>query len=112
MVIAISLLIHGLQFANMINCACILGYQDISVPLWLAIIPPALLANQIPLTPGGLGFGEFSLFALLGLTAAGQNLNPGALVFFLFRITFYLLAIPGAIIMILDSFSGKKCGST
>jgi len=112
MIIAISLVSHGLQFANMINCAYILGYRDISVPLWLAIIPPALLANQIPLTPGGLGFGEFSMFALLGLTAAGQNLNPGAVVFFLFRITFYLLAIPGAILLILNSFTGKKCGST
>lgn len=107
-IIVLSMLICGLIIINMINCAYILGYREIDIPLWVAVIPVALLANQIPLTPGGLGFGEFSMFALLGLTGAGQNLNPGAVVFFLFRITFYLLAIPGAILMILSSFTGKR----
>lgn len=111
-IIVLSMVIYSLIIFNMINCAYILGYKDINIPLWVAVIPVALLANQIPLTPGGIGFGEFSLFALLGLATAGQNLNPGAVVFFLFRITFYLLAIPGAILMILNAFTGKKCGST
>jgi len=105
---ALSMVICSLTIFNMINCAFTLGYKDINIPLWLAVIPIALLANQIPLTPGGLGFGEFSMFALLGLTTAGQNLNPGAVVFFLYRITFYLLAIPGAILLILDSFTGRN----
>lgn len=108
MIIALSLLIYGLIIFNMINCAYILGYQDINIPIWLAVIPTAILVNQIPITPGGLGLGEFSLFALLSLLNAGQNANPGALVFFLFRLTFYLLAIPGAIIMLWEPLKEKN----
>jgi uncharacterized protein (TIRG00374 family) len=100
MIIVISLLSNALVFANMINCAYILEFDKVSLPVWLAIIPPALLVNQIPLTPGGLGFGEFSLFALLSFFHVNQNPNPGALIFFLFRFTFYLLALPGAILML------------
>jgi uncharacterized protein (TIRG00374 family) len=99
-IITISLLSHGLVFANMINCAYILGFDKVSLPIWLAIIPPALLVNQIPLTPGGLGFGEFSLFALLSVFHVSQNPNPGALIFLLFRFSFYLLALPGVILML------------
>lgn len=105
---ALSMVISSLCIFNMINCAYIFDCKDVNISLWLAVIPVAFLANQIPLSPGGLGLGEFSMFALLGLTAASPNVNPGAVVFFLYRISFYLLAIPGAILMILDSVTGKK----
>lgn len=108
MIIALSLLSHGLVFANMINCAYILGFDKVSLPIWLAIIPPALLVNQIPLTPGGLGFGEFSLFALLSFFHVNQNPNPGALIFLLYRFTFYLLALPGAMLMLSERSKEPK----
>jgi glycosyltransferase 2 family protein len=108
MIIAISLLSHGLIFANMINCAYILGFDNVSLPIWLAIIPPALLVNQVPLTPGGLGFGEFSLFVFLSFFQVNQNTNPGALIFLLFRLTLYLLAFPGAILMLSEPSKEPK----
>jgi uncharacterized membrane protein YbhN (UPF0104 family) len=96
LIMLISLFVHGLIIFNMINCAHILGYKDINIPIWLAVVPLALLINQLSITPGGLGVGEFSLFTLLALFDSGHNPNPGALVFILFRLSFFLLALPGA----------------
>ncbi|MDG1143570.1 MAG: lysylphosphatidylglycerol synthase transmembrane domain-containing protein [Burkholderiales bacterium] len=62
----------------------------------MAIVPVGLLANSIPISPGGLGVGEKSFDVLYGL-AGGHH---GGTVFMLSRIFLFSPALLGALIAI------------
>ena len=91
--ICLSVGIHTCNVGLVMSCAWLIGYNEISFLTWLSIAPLSFLVNQIPLTPGGIGLGETSLFS--GLAQVTSASNPGALIFLIFRITFFSVGALG-----------------
>lgn len=69
----------------------------------LTVMPPVIVANSVPISPGGLGVGEAAgsgLFGLLGL-------ENGALIVLVVRLGVVMLSLPG-VLMLFGRFKGGQ----
>lgn len=94
----LSIAIQGLRLLVPLAWGRALGDES-SAFSWFATYAVAMMLNQIPVTPGGLGVGEFSMHTLYVLFMGSSGANIGALVFFLTRISFYIQAVTGAFLI-------------
>jgi uncharacterized protein (TIRG00374 family) len=95
---ALSLLSSGVTFITFGIAAGLLG-QPVSWEACFLAGPLVVLANCLPLTPGGIGVGEtvsYSLYRMFGMTAGGEM---AALV----RVCGVLYSLPGAFGLVVSS---------
>jgi uncharacterized membrane protein YbhN (UPF0104 family) len=92
---------HLLALSVMIHAARSMGDTTPAL-VWLTAGSLAMIFNQVPVSPSGLGVGEFSLFVLLSYFIPEDQPNLGALVFIVFRLAFYLLGLTGGVLLLLD----------
>jgi hypothetical protein len=80
--LALSLVGQLLNIAAALFCARAVGLDAVSLLDMLAIVPVALVANAIPISPGGLGLLEVAFQELLyrqGLSSLAQGFMVGVL---------------------------------
>jgi uncharacterized protein (TIRG00374 family) len=92
--IALSLTIQLISIAGCITTAAIFAFPGLTWRDYAFATPLALLANQLPLTPGGIGVGE-GVFAIICQTIAGPG-PPYATVFLAVRLLSAIAALYGA----------------
>ncbi|MGE4146305.1 MAG: lysylphosphatidylglycerol synthase transmembrane domain-containing protein [Planctomycetota bacterium] len=92
---AISFFAHGTAVTNTFLLGRSLGEQDLSFARYSSVVPVALVANTIPLTPGGgVGVGESVIGQLFEWS--GGSAGKGAMVMLSYRVVFFSLAAVGA----------------
>ena len=103
----LSALMHLLTALLMIALAAGLG-AAVDWPAWAGASWISQLVNQIPLSPGGLGLGETSLFGLLSQLTSPEAARLGPSVFILFRMSYLLVALVGAVIVLFGKIAAKS----
>jgi uncharacterized protein (TIRG00374 family) len=68
----------------------------------------AVLANQLPLTPGGLGVGESSFAQIARLLAPGSEAQAYGSVIFTFRVVTLVSFLPGAVALLIFRHGGGQ----
>jgi uncharacterized protein (TIRG00374 family) len=74
MAVAISLVIHVITVAAMVLLSSVIKSERIIWEIWV-LVPLGLVANSLPVTPGGLGVGEAAfnkLFAMVGISGGAS----------------------------------------
>ncbi|HME26127.1 MAG TPA: lysylphosphatidylglycerol synthase transmembrane domain-containing protein [Acetobacteraceae bacterium] len=91
---------HALVAASIVTLARAMGVGTLSV--WeLALAGTlAVLANQLPLTPGGLGIGETSFAQICLLLAPGSAALASGSTIFVFRLINLISFLPGALALL------------
>lgn len=103
----LSALMHLLTALLMIVLASGLG-AAVDWPAWAGASWISQLVNQIPLSPGGLGLGETSLFGLLSQLTSPEAARLGPSVFILFRMSYLLVALVGAVIVLFGKIAARS----
>lgn len=96
----ISFVAHGMAVFTAFTLGQAVGDQALSFGKYLVLFPVALFVNAVPLTPGGLGVGESVLKNLF--TWSGGVGSDGTTIMVLYRLNFYLLAVVGALLYVLQ----------
>jgi uncharacterized protein (TIRG00374 family) len=109
---AISFFSHGCAVVTTMVLGRAAGEDALAFVQYCVVVPVALFANALPLTPGGIGVGE----AVLGNLFEWSNgdAGDGTTVMLLYRFMFYALAGIGAVLYVLhrsDGAPGADAGS-
>jgi uncharacterized protein (TIRG00374 family) len=103
LVVAIAFVISFFSHASAVLTMLIIGHtvheQTLGFVQYCVVVPVALFANALPLTPGGIGVGEAVLGNLFAWS--GGSAQDGTTIMLLYRIFFYILALFGAVLYIL-----------
>lgn len=92
-----SVLIQGLTIVTNLCLASALLSEPYNWPSFLVLVPLAHVTMALPINPpGAIGTGEATYAYLFGLIGISQ----GSLICILQRLTFYLWAIPGALLYV------------
>jgi glycosyltransferase 2 family protein len=75
------------------------GEENLSVVQYFIVVPVALFANALPITPGWIGVGEAVLGKLFSWS--GGSVVAGTTVMLLYRGMFYVLSLIGACLYVL-----------
>lgn len=108
--LALSLLVHLLTVAGFYVLAASGNYPLPLVKLALAFVL-SLVANMLPITPGGIGVGE-TTFAYLCRIIGGSAAVPYATLFFAFRavmaLALTLMVLPVLQVFVMTAFAGRS----
>ncbi len=91
--LALSLPVHALTLAGFVLLAHATGIGDLSAAAYAVSVCFALLANAVPITPGGIGVGE-GAFAYFGQALSGQAAEY-ATIFLAYRCITVLFSFSG-----------------
>ncbi len=105
----ISFTMHILSVIILVTAGRVVGYET-GFLVWLVVGPVTIVLNQLPISPGGLGVGELVMFSLLTRFSAVPGVNPGAVVFMIFRLAFYVLSAAGAAFLFVEPDRRLKGG--
>lgn len=101
--VAVAFLISLFSHASAVVTTYVIGHaageQSLAFVQYCVVVPVALFANALPLTPGGIGVGE----AVMGNLFAWSNgaASDGTTIMLLYRFMFYALASIGAVLYVL-----------
>ncbi len=95
----ISLFSHGSAVVTTYVVGHAAGEQALSLLQYCVVVPVALFANALPLTPGGIGVGEAVMGNLFDWS--GGAASDGTTIMLLYRFMFYALAGLGAVLYVL-----------
>lgn len=103
---ALWLLLSGVAFSLLIQVLVILVYAilgdslgiELSLASYFLMIPPVMLATNIPVSLGGLGLREGALVAML--VGMGVDYQQGVLLSLLYLLVLWLTALPGGLILL------------
>lgn len=96
--LALSMAIAGLDIAGLLLIAHAAGMTQLAGIEQALAGTLALLANSLPLTPGGLGVGEAAYANAAALLAGAARGAPYASVFLAYRCATLLSILPGAVV--------------
>lgn len=101
---AISFLSHGSAVVVTVVLGDAAGENSLRFVQYCVVVPVALFANALPLTPGGIGVGE----AVMGNLFEWSNgsASDGTTIMLLYRMMFYALAAIGAVLYVLHRSDG------
>ncbi|SME98820.1 Uncharacterized membrane protein YbhN, UPF0104 family [Tistlia consotensis] len=105
--VLISLLGHGLTIVGLLVVSRGFGNLGLDADGYAAAMAIGLLANLIPLTPGGLGFGEIAFAQVAGALSTGGPVVAYATIFLIFRVVTVLGLAPGALVWFLRRERGR-----
>lgn len=107
--VAIAFAISFFSHASAVVVTLILGIASgekaLGVVQYFVVVPVALFANALPLTPGGIGVGE-AVMGNLFSWSGGQEVD-GTTIMLLYRMMFYALAGIGAVLYVLHRADGQ-----
>lgn len=87
------------HLACIVSCLCFAVALDVEgvPPLrYFLIVPMAMTINAIPLSPGGVGQGEYAMAGLLEMASPGMSGN-GVMIMLLFRIANMAIGLAGGL---------------
>jgi uncharacterized protein (TIRG00374 family) len=98
--LCVGVLGHAFVAAAIVVLARAVGIRALSTEELALAGTLAVLANQVPLTPGGLGVGETSFAQICRLLAPGSAALGYGSVIFVFRLVTLLSFLPGAVALL------------
>lgn len=105
--IGLSVLLQLLAAETVLLIAKTMGFPIISVRDYAIAFGVAQIVNLIPITPGGIGFGEIAFANVLVMLNPTAN-APFATIFLTYRFLSWLLYLPGVLYTIPRVLSLKK----
>lgn len=95
----ISIVSHSSAVVTTVLIGHAVGERSLDLLQYCVVVPVALFANALPLTPGGIGVGE----AVMGKLFAWSNgdAGDGTTIMLLYRLVFYGLSLIGAALYVL-----------
>lgn len=101
--VAVAFLISLVSHASAVVTTYVIGHAAgehlLGIVQYCVVVPVALFANALPLTPGGIGVGEAVLGNLFAWS--GGAASDGTTIMLLYRFMFYALAVLGAVLYVL-----------
>lgn len=98
--LALGVASHALVVLAIVILARAMNMAALSGPELSLAATLAVLANQVPITPGGLGIGETSFAEICRLLAPGKAVLAYGSAIFAFRIAMLLSLMPGAVALL------------
>lgn len=93
--VGLSVVIHFITIAAFVTIAAMFAYPGLGWLDYAVAVPLSVVANQVPITPGGIGIGE-GAFDVICRLLAGSGAAPYATIFLAERCLGALVSLYGA----------------
>ena len=108
---ALSMLLHAVALGAIAALGIWSGIGHLDWAGYALAGAVSMLANVIPLTPGGIGVGELA-FAYVCRLLSGDDVSPFATILFLFRALTALVSLYGAVVFVFYRNTGSAPDKT
>ncbi len=98
-VVLLSLVAQSIAVVIIWQLGVILNFNDVSLPLYLSVVPLGFMVTAVPISPAGVGVGQMAFFFLFNLFL-GHESQVGPAVITAFQILNFLLGLLGIVFFI------------